>query len=234
MGVYKVSLKQLMSNAGGALDANNRLYLMVKSVQPEWAAKITGMLIEDRTKEEIADVTRDVLVDWIGEAMFALQQGGFYVDWHEKYDKLKKEFDEHMLEMQQDAQHAHGSNPTDDELRKENEMLQKKYAQLVQHNNRELQNMVAARPEAVDGYEIMMKYVGDFRNFLDTERKKRAQNMIAIWGDKIRWHTLKNFDERNKYLDECEAEIITWGRGPLIHNKKSAVIATAERDELSD
>ena len=58
--------------------------------------------------------------------------------------------------------------------------------------------------------------------------------MIAIWWDKIKWHTLKNFDERNKYLDECEAEIITWGRGPLIHNKKSAVIAAAEQDELSD
>ena len=45
---------------------------------------------------------------------------------------------------------------------------------------------------------------------------------------------MKKFDERNKYLDEREAEIITWGKGPLIHNKKSQVINQAREDELDD
>ena len=98
-------MKQLMSNAGGALDANNRLYLMVKSVQPEWAAKITGMIIETKTQEEIADVTHEVLLDWIGQAMFDLRRSEFYVDWHEKYNELEKKFKDHMHVMEQDARY---------------------------------------------------------------------------------------------------------------------------------
>ena len=89
-----------MSNAGKKLDAYNKLYLLVKSVQPEWAAKITGMIVEKKTQKEIAEVTHEVLLDWIGQAMFDLRRSEFYVDWHEKYNELEKKFEDHMHEME--------------------------------------------------------------------------------------------------------------------------------------
>ena len=51
---------------------------------------------------------------------------------------------------------------------------------------------------------------------------------------KSRNRELLTADQRKKYFDEKEAEIRTWATGPIIHNKKSAVIAAAEQDELDD
>ena len=111
-----------------------------------------------------------------------------------------------MHEMEQDAQHANGSNRTDDELRKENELLQQKYDQLVQDNDRKLKNIDTTRPEAVDGYEMMMRYVQDFKTFLDEDRARKATNMISVW----------NYNIREKQLETAkQATLPGGGRWPL-------------------
>ena len=109
-------MKQLMSNAGEALDANDNLYWMVKSVQPEWAKKITEIIRREKTQKEIADVSHEKLLNWIAEAMHELRMSMSedYVNWHKKYDDLKKQFEEHMQGMGQNTQHADGSNLTSD------------------------------------------------------------------------------------------------------------------------
>ena len=57
--------------------------------------------------------------------------------------------------------------------------------------------------------------------------------MIAIWKDKIRVNEFKTAKQREDYLVDKEAEIITWAKGPIIHNKKSQVINQAEKDNVS-
>ena len=45
-------------------------------------------------------------------------------------------------------------------------MLQQQYAQLVEYNDRK------SKEEKTDGYDMMMRYVREFKTFLDKEREK--------------------------------------------------------------